>query len=223
MRWKKLSNVEKLPWPPPMPFDDEKWWFNFWLMTASGRGDPTRGTYTIFVEDSTYYVRSNKTGAIERTATDALDTLQYARDHSPVGSIIMLKEGDFHVSAQFSSATEISLVGSGKATRLIPDGAFDAVDLTNVRVFELVWIDAQGIEHDETFYAFKQEPVPPHAQTHEIDGSDLVRPYQPVSGAWRIVGEAAPFELQADDSLLMYIEGVGYFDSETGKLKVEES
>lgn len=59
-----------------------------------------------------------------------------------------------------------------------------------------------------------------HASTHEIDGTDLVRPYYPVSGVWQISGVASPFVLKADNVDYMFFEGVGYFNPDTGKLKV---
>jgi hypothetical protein len=61
-----------------------------------------------------------------------------------------------------------------------------------------------------------------HASAHEVDGADLVRPYLPVSGVWRIDGTSSPFNLQAED-LLMYVEGILRFDADTGKMKVSVS
>jgi hypothetical protein len=60
-----------------------------------------------------------------------------------------------------------------------------------------------------------------HASRHEIDGADLVRPYMPVSGVWKVT-DAAPYELQAGDED-MFVEGELYFDDATGKVKVQVS
>lgn len=62
-----------------------------------------------------------------------------------------------------------------------------------------------------------------HASTHEVDGTDLVRPYLPVCGCWRITGDVSPFELEADSELELYVEGEMYFDESTGKMKVAAS
>ena len=61
-----------------------------------------------------------------------------------------------------------------------------------------------------------------HKAAHEVDGDDLVRPYQPISGVWKIAGAAAPFDLQAEDQSL-FVEGVLWFDEDTGKMKVTET
>jgi hypothetical protein len=59
-----------------------------------------------------------------------------------------------------------------------------------------------------------------HASSHEVDGSDLVRPYQTMSGVWRVYGGAAPFQLQGDNTFGLYVEGTLTFDTDTGKVKV---
>jgi hypothetical protein len=79
-----------------------------------------------------------------------------------------------------------------------------------------------GLDADKLdgFHASEIGSGGPHATTHEVDGADLVRPYLPVAGCWTISGAAAPFALMGDDSLKLYVEGVLYFDVDSGKMKV---
>jgi hypothetical protein len=70
--------------------------------------------------------------------------------------------------------------------------------------------------------AISKRHVELHASEHEIDGAQLVRPYQPISGVWKIIGEGAPFDLQAEDQCL-FVEGILWFDEDTGKMKVTET
>jgi len=64
-------------------------------------------------------------------------------------------------------------------------------------------------------------PPPKHAKTHEIDGRDLVRPYLPLTGTWRVSGTVAPFVFEGDSVDELYVEGILYFDEDEGKVKVE--
>jgi hypothetical protein len=82
-------------------------------------------------------------------------------------------------------------------------------------------IDAATLE-TYTVAGIQDHPPAAHNTRHEIDGADLVRPYQPISGVWKITGEGAPFDLQAEDQNL-YVEGVLWFDEDTGKMKVTET
>jgi len=81
---------------------------------------------------------------------------------------------------------------------------------------------ASGLDADKVdgLHASELGAGGPHASSHEVDGGDLVRPYLPVSGAWRITGAAAPFTLQGDNALGLRAEGKLQFDPDTGKMKV---
>jgi len=84
-------------------------------------------------------------------STDALVTFQAVETTASENQKIFVKHGDYTFSAKWSPAKKLRLHGEGKGTRLLPGGSFDAIDPSNLALFDIVWRDAKGIDHDASF------------------------------------------------------------------------
>jgi len=84
-------------------------------------------------------------------STDALVTFQAVETAASENQKIFVKQGDYTFSAKWSPTKRLRLHGEGKGTKLLPGGSFDAIDPTNLALFDIVWRDAGGIDHDASF------------------------------------------------------------------------
>jgi len=96
---------------------------------------------------------SNQAGKIlaTGTSTDALVTFQAVEAIAPENSKVNVKHGDYTFSAKWNPTKKLRLHGEGIGTRLLPSGSFDAVDMTNLALFDIVWRDASGVDFDASF------------------------------------------------------------------------
>lgn len=86
-------------------------------------------------------------------STDALVTCQAIEAVAVAYDLVHLKIADFVFSATWTPSTYLCLEGEGKKTRLLSTDGFAAIDSTLFDLNNLVWFDADGNEHDETFVA----------------------------------------------------------------------
>ncbi|KXH76248.1 MAG: hypothetical protein AM326_03040 [Candidatus Thorarchaeota archaeon SMTZ-45] len=93
------------------------------------------------------------------TSTDALATFQAVESVALVNQTIHIKHADYNFSAKWEPAKKLRLIGEGLGTRLLPDGAFDAIDTTNLSLLNLVWRDADSVDHDACLDPSYFEPV----------------------------------------------------------------
>jgi hypothetical protein len=90
------------------------------------------------------------------SGTDAASVIQQAINNVTAGGMVFIKGGDYQLTAKLTSANEVFIKGEGKATRLLPTGAFDAVDLTNIRVSDLIWRSRNGVDYDTTLSNYNE-------------------------------------------------------------------
>lgn len=95
----------------------------------------------------------NQAGKIVTAATDtdALTLLNWLKNNAAENCLTLFVAGDYTVSAKFSTTKKLRFHGEGSGTRILPGGSFDALDPTNLSLLNIVWRDADGVDHDASF------------------------------------------------------------------------
>lgn len=83
--------------------------------------------------------------------TDAYNVFPQIEALASANQTIGVKHGDYTFSAQWSPSKVLRIIGEGAGTRFLPSGAFDAIGLTNLKLQNILWRDADAVDHDQSF------------------------------------------------------------------------
>jgi len=107
-------------------------------------------SYLLFKSGSAFCGKDGSNGEIIQKS-DALSLFQYVESAVPENSKIAIRQADYVMSRKWVPTKKLRLHGEGLYTRILPDGAFDALDPTNLALFNVVWRDQYGVDHDASF------------------------------------------------------------------------
>jgi hypothetical protein len=113
----------------------------------------------VFQEGGVFFALDTRTKAFVAQGPDAAAVIQKAVDRVEEGRMVFIKGGVYNLTAKITTTKTVFLVGEGTGTRLLPTGAFDAIDAAKIRARDLVWRDAAGVDHVATVEAVRVEAV----------------------------------------------------------------
>jgi len=112
-------------------------------------------SYVVWTDGSLVYAKNGSTGRRVFTGDTytVLNSIKNTLKTSGGGSIF-LYAGNYTLTSTFPDenvSSTIIMYGSGRSTRLLPSGSFDAVNTSLIQIRDLVWQDASGTLYDATF------------------------------------------------------------------------
>jgi len=112
---------------------------------------PEDAAWYIFRRGDIFYARNGDTGEVEYRSNNPRLVFEYMIARMSRGERIHVCSGVYLVDSTVSSDKLIYMEGEGPASQIRPTGAFDALDLTNIRVIDLLHVDKDGVEWDASF------------------------------------------------------------------------
>jgi hypothetical protein len=119
-------------------------------ITIEPRSFQTEASYIISKDGSAIYARDGNTGQVQ-IFNDAFNAFKTIESLVAENSKISVKNGDYVFSQKWVPTKKLRLHGEGDGTRLLTSGSYDAIDPTNLALFDIVYQTADGVLHSASF------------------------------------------------------------------------
>jgi len=112
-------------------------------------------SYLVWTDGTTVYAKNGTTGhrVFTGDAYTVLNSIKNTLKTSGGGSIF-LYPGNYTLTSTFPDenvSSTVMMIGSGRSTRLLSSGSFNAINTSLIQVRDLVWEDSTGTLYDATF------------------------------------------------------------------------
>jgi len=107
-------------------------------------------SFMVFKKNGNYYVRDHN-GNLKFSGVDAFSIFKSIESAAFENQLIVVKNGDYLFSQKWVPTKKLRLHGEGSGTRLLPSGTFDAIDPSNLSLLNILWRDANNVDHDASF------------------------------------------------------------------------